>query len=351
MSEQGTVPGRRPPAPGEVVVLQSTEDAVEGSQAGDVSTGEPAALAFSRPDAVAVRPRSVLEEERDFFLRSLRDLEVEHDAGDIDDADYAALKDDYTVRAATVIRQLSGRSPAGSESAADVGSGPSVGDSDAPGSEGRSEPDTVAGRGFLTSSGSVSPSRSAPGRRRTRWPRWWRWTTGVVVAVAAGSLAGLAVHRGSDTRLPGQTVSGAPVGAAKDALLLAQAQKAAAAGDAVTALKDCRIILADNPNQAQALAEEGWVLAQTHQRGLETQGLGDLTHAVDLAPTDQVAHLYRGIVLLDVGRNAEAVTDLRWYLDHKPDPQVKGRVEAALVQARAGSATPTPTPLPMPPPP
>lgn len=160
--------------------------------------------------------------------------------------------------------------------------------------------------------------------------------------MAAGSLAGWAVHQSSGTRLPGQTVSGAPVGADKVAQLLLQAQKAAAAGDAVTALKDCRTILADDPNQAQALAEEGWVLAQTQQPSLQTEGLGDLTRAVALAPSDGTAHLYRGIVLLDVGRKADAVGDLQWYLDHNPDPQVKPRVEAALVQARAGAPTPAP---------
>ena len=42
------------------------------------------------------RPMSDPADERDFLLRSLEDLEREHDAGDVDDADYAALKDDYT---------------------------------------------------------------------------------------------------------------------------------------------------------------------------------------------------------------------------------------------------------------
>ena len=37
-----------------------------------------------------------LEEERKFLLRSLDDLEREHDAGDMDEADYQTLKDDYT---------------------------------------------------------------------------------------------------------------------------------------------------------------------------------------------------------------------------------------------------------------
>jgi tetratricopeptide (TPR) repeat protein len=53
------------------------------------------------PDALAA-----LEEERDFLLRSLADLDAEHAAGDIDDADYEALKDDYTRRAAAAIRGI-----------------------------------------------------------------------------------------------------------------------------------------------------------------------------------------------------------------------------------------------------
>ena len=45
------------------------------------------------PDALAT-----LEEQRRFLQRSLADLEREHDAGDLDDADYATLKHDYESR-------------------------------------------------------------------------------------------------------------------------------------------------------------------------------------------------------------------------------------------------------------
>ncbi|MFN8018103.1 MAG: hypothetical protein U0P45_08260 [Acidimicrobiales bacterium] len=53
------------------------------------------------PDALAAA-----EEQRDFLLRSLADLEREHDAGDLTDEDYAELKDDYTARAAAAIRAV-----------------------------------------------------------------------------------------------------------------------------------------------------------------------------------------------------------------------------------------------------
>jgi tetratricopeptide (TPR) repeat protein len=43
-------------------------------------------------------------DEREFLLRSLEDLDREHDAGDLEDADYTALKDDYTARAAAALR-------------------------------------------------------------------------------------------------------------------------------------------------------------------------------------------------------------------------------------------------------
>ncbi len=47
-----------------------------------------------------------LEEERRYLLRSLKDLEREREAGDVDEDDYRTLKDGYTVRAASVLRQI-----------------------------------------------------------------------------------------------------------------------------------------------------------------------------------------------------------------------------------------------------
>ena len=47
-----------------------------------------------------------LEEERRYLLRSLRDLERERAAGDVDEHDYETLRDGYTVRAAAVLRQI-----------------------------------------------------------------------------------------------------------------------------------------------------------------------------------------------------------------------------------------------------
>lgn len=49
---------------------------------------------------------AALIDERDHLLRSLDDLDAERAAGDLDAADYTALKDDYTARAAEVLRSI-----------------------------------------------------------------------------------------------------------------------------------------------------------------------------------------------------------------------------------------------------
>src|SRR5436853_445591 len=57
-------------------------------------------------DRLDAERRHQLEEERDFLMQSLDDLELEHQSGGIDDESYAELHDDYTARAAAVIRTL-----------------------------------------------------------------------------------------------------------------------------------------------------------------------------------------------------------------------------------------------------
>ncbi len=51
--------------------------------------------------------RDQLQEEREFLLTSLADLEREFAVGDVADDDYVSLKDSYTARAAIIIRELS----------------------------------------------------------------------------------------------------------------------------------------------------------------------------------------------------------------------------------------------------
>lgn len=62
-----------------------------------------------RPSRVDLDELAALEEQRDFLLGSLDDLEREHEAGDLDDVDFEVLRADYTARAARVIEAIETR--------------------------------------------------------------------------------------------------------------------------------------------------------------------------------------------------------------------------------------------------
>jgi Tfp pilus assembly protein PilF len=253
-----------------------------------------------------------LEEERDFCLRSLRDLEAERAAGDLDDVDYATLRDSYVARAAVALRSLD-EADTGVVAAGAGDAGP-----------------TVEG-----STGAAPPPRPAAVSAGGPWRKRILVAVGVAVVAAAGAWA---VVASSATRLPGQEVTGQATGSVAVAQSLQAAQQAVDRGDAVTALKDYQKVLNGDPNQPQALTGEGWLLAQTQQPALLQQGLQMLTAAERAAPTYAPAHVYRGIALLSEADYSGAIPELRWYLAHDPDPQLAPRVRAALQQAEASAA-------------
>ena len=281
-----------------------------GPGGGAPAAGAPAAAAAAHSALAPPAAEAALEDERDFCLRSLVDLDAELAAGDIEVADYEALRDSYVARAATALREL------------DAGQAPAM--------------DTVA-------AGTAANGTDADGSLRPRHRGAWR--TRVLVAVGIAAAAGgaaWAVVASSATRLPGQEITGQALGPEVVAQSLQKAQQAADRGDDVTAVKDYQKILSSDPNQPQALTGEGWLLAQTQQPALLQQGLTMLSAAVRAAPTYAPAHVYRGISLLSEGDYAGAIPELQWYLAHGPDPQLAPRVRAALQQAQAKAAAAKP---------
>lgn len=158
-----------------------------------------------------------LQEERDFLLRSISDLDAEHDAGDVDEADYAVLRDGYTARAAVVLRAI------------DAG--------------------TAARATFVRRKKSVTAA----------------WVAGVI---AVASLAGWLVADNSGQRVAGQTITGGqPIDAVTSKL--AQA-RAAFRADPTTAFVLYREVLDAEPADPEARTYLGWLLAQSSQ-GVETE--------------------------------------------------------------------------------
>ncbi len=233
-----------------------------------------------------------LQEERDFLIASLRDLDRERDAGELAEEDYVALRDDYTARAAAVLRAMEGG--------------------------GRSkEPGTAT-------------VRRSPGRRPVIV------TAGVIVAVVA-------LTAGAVTAFSGERRAGAPMtGSLPDSPQgrMAQALQLESEGKAAEALKIYDELLRADPRNVQALAYRGWLLKRA---GLPDLAMAALDQAVTIDPRYPDAHFFRGMVLYQDRRDpAAAVAEFRLFLSNNPPQEMVPMVEGVLKRALADAGQPVP---------
>ncbi len=282
--------------------------------------------------------RDRLERERDFLLRSLDDLETERAKGAIDDESYEALRDDYTARAAAVLRSLADGEPDG--------------EPDAPG---------------------VPVAAPVSTRRRV--------LAGLGIL---GFLALVAVVLGAalTDRLPGQTASGntepfsgesaaearldpevrrarleSAVAANPDDLAsrLLLARYLEADGDLVGALRQYDEVLARNPRSAEAEAQSGRILYLTARAAVTTRpvdvdglvagAVARLDRALEIDPEYPDARYFRAIVVAnEYGDFARAQGDLQRYLIFAPQGQFADSARGLLAQVTSAlEGTPLPT--------
>lgn len=251
--------------------------------------------------------RAALEEERDFLLRSLEDLEREREAGDVDDADYRTLKDGYTSRAADVLRQLS----AGDRS---------------------SDIDAVLG------AGGGDASRAAP---RRRGPAIVAWVAGIV---AVAVLAGWLVARYSGERLPGQIASG-NIESDSVSGFLADARAKLNPTDPGPAIEAYSQVLELEPGNVEALTYLGWLSvlsafqSEDEEQGIQLYqtGLLLLRQATTIDETYADPHCFLGIAFSRGGDDEAAAPEFERCLELNPPSDTRQMVEAAL--ERTQSAT------------
>jgi hypothetical protein len=176
-----------------------------------------------------------LQEERAFLLDSIRDLEREHAAGDVDDTDFRTVRDGYVARAAAVLREI------------EQGSAPAA----------------------------VAPARP-----------WWRRLVVPVATLAAGVALGLLVSNFAGQRLPGQTLTG---GMPLDEVstLLAQGRSLLNT-DTAGALATYQRVLDIEPDNAEARTYTGWLVVLNGRQAQDDvqvqQGIELLTSAASLDP-------------------------------------------------------------------
>jgi len=177
-----------------------------------------------------------LEEERRFLLESIRDLEREHAAGDVDDHDHQVLRDGYVARAAIVLRAIE---------------------------DGRS---------------TLPPKPSRP---------WWQLPVIVGGTVLVAVLLGLFVARSAGQRLPGQTLTGGQP-ADEVAVKLAEARQLLNT-DTTGALAAYADVLAIEPENVEARTYTAWLLvlngAQAKSQQQVQQAISLLQDAAALDPT------------------------------------------------------------------
>jgi hypothetical protein len=304
---------------------------------------------------------SVLEADRDFLIRSLKDLDAEHDAGDLDPADHSRLKDDYTARAASVLRAIevakspsSGGSGDPSNSSSTGAGSPRVSGSRRPAAAG-GQP--VSGSGRPTGSPPGPPGQPSAGSYDPALLRRRRRRSAAVAAavVAFAAVAAWSVTQSTGSRLAGQSVSGdnralsSPTTKARGAATpvspdpvdqrLVSAAQLVNQGKVAEALQLYDAVLKDNPNQPVALANDGWLLAQAGLAGaganLVDTGLAKITQSEKLDASYSAVHFFRGFLLLRAKSDpAGAVTEFRTYLGavDPSSPEVP-QVERLLAEA------------------
>jgi hypothetical protein len=243
--------------------------------------------------------RDQLQEEREFLLTSLADLEREFAVGDVDDDDYASLKDSYTARAAIIIRELS-----------DVEQ-PKI-------------------------------------RKRIGW-RPFAWSALVVLlAITSGVL----VARNTGERLPGQVMTGGIEDGSVSSLLV-QARSMGMT-DIPGVLDLYSRVLTVEPDNIEALTYFGWftVLSSTQEADAASaatrlqNGMLLLRQATIADETYPDAHCFLGIAFFRfIDDAASAQPEMDACLAENPPAEVASMVQGLVTQiddAVAASTTTVP---------
>ncbi len=232
-----------------------------------------------------------LRDEQQFLLDSLRDLERERAAGDIDENDYTTLRDGYIARAAAITREL----------------------------DGSAEPEPVA------------PSR------------WKRRALVALAVVAFGVGSGVLVARQSGQRLPGQSLSG---GIEQSSATLLATARQLNFSDPQKAIELYTQVLDNEPDNTEALTYRSWILALTarnatgsvKQLALATV-VSDLLRAQKADPEYPDAHCFLGIVYFRFLNNPVlSQPQLNVCMDKNPPASVTSFVNAIVKEVNAAVA-------------
>ena len=237
-----------------------------------------------------------LVDQRKFLLQSLRDLDDEFKAGDLDLDDYNSLRSDYVARTAQVIKEIESPEPTSSTS------------------------DTIQSAGRF---------------------RQTIITLLVVLIVATG--AGWLVARQSGQRLSGQSLSGGIEDSTASLLSRARATNFV---DPQAAIELYSQVLGLDPDNVEALTYRAWLLALIARgAGNEIKQLaflsasGDLERAIKLDANYPDAHCFLGIIRFRLAGDAVGSREqLTICESQNPPAEVKSFVDSIIAEVDAAIA-------------
>jgi len=242
-----------------------------------------------------------LEEERRYLLRSLKDLEREREAGDVDEDDYHTLKDGYTVRAASVLRQ-------------------------------------------------IDDGRRALGPKRRR--DWKRTVAVVVAAVACSAGIGFALASAFGERGANDEITGLnPADSVRAQLAGARAALTRGEFDRANQLflQVDRAALARGSENAEARAYLGWTLALVARQSSGELAVDDerldlallaLNQAIDMEPTYADPYCFAAIIEFNFRGDADAALPYVEQCEaNNPPADIAGLIESFGAEIRAAAET------------
>jgi tetratricopeptide (TPR) repeat protein len=270
-----------------------------------------------------------LEDERDFLLRSLDDLDAELLAGNIDPDTYRVLHDDYTARASAVIRSIEGGGKSGTP--------------DRPRVPRALRAVTIGGIVVFALLAAILLAHTAgqrrPGQQITGDAQSGGSSTTVSAAqdVAAAKLAATAQPKSYDARIRYAR-----------ALFAAQLYPAAIQEYLVAARLD--------PTQAEPLAYTGWLtglFARSETKPATQQALFDaagrsLDRAISVDPTYPDSYVLKGLLLTQIENKqcAGAVVFQQFLATAADDNPMRPMALTALARAVKAGSCPEPKSTP-----
>jgi tetratricopeptide (TPR) repeat protein len=267
-------------------------------------------------------PREQLAEDRRAALRALRELEFEHGAGHVSDADYADLRARYEAETATILSELDRLGPAAVPPPAPV---------------------------------------AAPGaQRRAGWRHPAAIGTAAVALVTFGVVLGVGIVRYTEpdpnagapmagsrpmAGMEAPSAANAPRGPVTPAMLQGMLQAARSslfAGRYSEAMAAYQAVLKRDPNNVDAMTHMGLIAAIAaqgeHGPEMVNRALDLFDKALALDPNYPAALLYRGQVLYEVKKDVPgAIKSWEKFVALTPPGEDRDRVAKLLADARAQS--------------